>query len=156
MHESNDSAETAGFMDKARTGVTAQLRTQKDRAVDGIGSVAAAVRQSTDHLRKNHHETIAQYVDDAVGQLERFSRRLKERNVGELLGEAQQFARRNPAMFIGSAFALGLLGARFLKSSSGRNRNNAARGSIDPARDFSSASGTRDRDLSSRPSKVQL
>ena len=33
----------------------------------------------------------------------------------------QRFARRQPAVFIGSAFALGLVGARFLKSSRQQN-----------------------------------
>jgi len=34
-----------------------------------------------------------------------------------LLADVQQLARRQPAVFIGSAFELGLVGARFLKSS---------------------------------------
>jgi hypothetical protein len=33
------------------------------------------------------------------------------------VSEAEDFARRQPALFLGGAFALGLLGARFLKSS---------------------------------------
>jgi pyridoxal biosynthesis lyase PdxS len=122
MHEPNDSAGSTGLMEKVRTGTAAQLSTQKDRATDGIGNVVEAVRHSTQHLRETQHETIAQYLDQAANQIERFSVRLKERNVGELWQDAQQFARRNPAMFIGSAFALGLLGARFLKSSASRGQ----------------------------------
>jgi len=126
MEQRNDSAGTSGLMDKVRNGAAAQLSTQKDRATDGIGSVVQAVRQSTQHLRDTQHDTIAQYVDEAAGQLERFSNRLKEKNVGELLQDAQRFARRNPGVFIGSAFAIGLLSARFLKSS--RERDGYGRG----------------------------
>jgi hypothetical protein len=60
-------------------------------------------------------------VDEAANQLERVSNQLRDKDVGELMQDAQQFARRRPAVFIGSAFAIGLLGARFLKSSRDRH-----------------------------------
>jgi hypothetical protein len=88
-----------------------------------MGSVAQAVRQTTQQLRDQRHETIAHYVDEAANQLERMSQRLRNKDVGELLDDAQQFARRRPAVFIGSAFALGILGARFFKSSRERQTN---------------------------------
>jgi ElaB/YqjD/DUF883 family membrane-anchored ribosome-binding protein len=118
MERSNQPAQGAGLMDKVRQGASTQMNTQKDRATEGIGSVAQAVRQSSQQLRDQHHETIAQYIDQAAGQLERFSTRLRERRAEDLLQDAQRFARRNPALFVGSAFAAGLLAARFLKSSS--------------------------------------
>jgi hypothetical protein len=118
-------------MDRVKESAASQLGAQKDRATDGLGSVAQAVRQSTQQLRDQRHETIAQYVEQAADQLERFATRLKERNVGDLAREAQELARRRPALFIGSAFALGLLGARFLKSSNdnGYSRNTQTIGS---------------------------
>ncbi|MCA1560064.1 MAG: hypothetical protein LC753_13025 [Acidobacteria bacterium] len=109
-----------GIADRVRERASAQLTTQKERATDGLGTIAQAVRQSTQQLRNQQHETIAQYIEQAADQLERFSTRLKEKNVSELLNDAQQLARRQPALFIGGAFAVGLLGARFLKSSSDR------------------------------------
>lgn len=117
MDAGNNSIGGAGIMDRVKDGAVSQLSTQKDRASDGIGSVVQAVRQSTQQLRDQQHDTIAQYVDQAAAQLERFSKTLKEKNVTQLVDEAQRFARRNPAVFIGGAFALGLLGARFFKSS---------------------------------------
>jgi hypothetical protein len=109
-----------GILDRVREQATAQLTTQKDRATDGIGNVAQAVRQSTQQLRDQQHETIAQYVEKAADQLERFSANLRNRNVTDIVDEVQRFARRQPAVFIGSAFALGVLSARFLKSSADR------------------------------------
>ena len=110
----------AGIIGRVRNSASAQLSQQKDRATDGLGSVAQAVRQSTQQLREQQHETIAQYIEQAADQLERFSTRLREKNVSELVDDAQRFARQRPAVFVGSAFALGLIGARFLKSSSER------------------------------------
>jgi hypothetical protein len=121
MDQRNSGAGNAGLMDRVRESATTQLDAQKSRATEGIGSVAQAVRQSTQQLRDQQHETIAQYVEQAADQLERFANRLKDKNIGDLLNETQDLARRRPALFIGSAFALGLLGARFIKSSRGGN-----------------------------------
>jgi hypothetical protein len=107
-----------GIIDRVKSRAAAQLTTQKDRATDGMGSVANAVRRSTQELRDQHHETVAEYVERAADQLDRFSSRLKSKDVGELMRDAQDLARRQPMLFIGSALVLGFAGARFLKSSS--------------------------------------
>ena len=117
MEQRNHTSGGAGLVDRVKATAATQLGAQKDRATDGLGSVAQAVRQSGQQLRDQQHETIAQYIEQAGDQLERFANRLKDRNVGDLAREAQELARRRPALFIGSAFALGLLAARFLKSS---------------------------------------
>ncbi len=127
---SNTVADTAsGLMDRVRERATAQLSTQKDRATDGLGSVAQAVRQSTQHLRDNKQDAIAGYVDKAADQIDRLSAQLRNRDVGELVGEVQRYARRQPALFVGTAFAIGVIGARFLKSSS--DRKSRSRGLAD-------------------------
>src|SRR5687768_7292797 len=84
----------AGLIDRVRESATTQLDAQKSRATEGIGSVAQAVRQSTQQLRDQQHETIAQYVEQAADQLERFANRLKDKNIGDLLNETQDLARR--------------------------------------------------------------
>ena len=110
-----------GIVNRVKESATAQLTDQKDRSIDALGSVAQAVRSSTQRLRDERHDTIASYVDSAADQIESWSRRLKEKDIDELLGDVQRLARRQPAVFIGSAFALGLVGARFLKSSRPQN-----------------------------------
>jgi len=117
-------------VDRVRDKAAAQLSSQKDRATDGLGSVAQAVRQSTQQLRDQKHDTIAGYVEQAADQIEKFSQRLRDKDVGELLDDAQRLARRQPAVFIGSAFALGVIGARFLKSSSEDDRDFSRRSSV--------------------------
>lgn len=111
-----------GIVGRVRESATAQFSRQKERATDGLGSVAQAVRQSTQQLREQKHDTIAQYVEQAADQLDRLSTRLKDKNVEELVQDAQRFARQRPALFIGSAFAIGLVGARFFKSSADASR----------------------------------
>ena len=106
------------IVDRVRGQAAAQLNTQKNKATDGLGSMVHAVRGTTERLRQENHDTVARYVEQAADQIERFSTRLKDKDVGELMNDAQRLARRQPALFVGGAFAVGLLGARFLKSSS--------------------------------------
>lgn len=108
----------SGVMDRVKESATAQLSSQKERATDGLGSIATAVRRSSEPLRENKQDFIAEYVEKAADQIEQFSSRLRERDINELVDDAQQFARRRPALFIGAAFAVGVAAARFLKSSS--------------------------------------
>jgi len=124
-HSNTNSSEPvteSSIVGRVRQRAAAQLSTQKERATDGLGTVAQAVRQSAQHLRENRQDAIAQYVEKAGDQIDRLSTQLRNRDVGELVNEVQRFARRQPALFVGSAFAIGVIGARFLKSSSNNNR----------------------------------
>lgn len=146
MNESNSATGGGGLMERVRQGATTQLSTQKNKATDGLGSIAQAVRQTTDQLRSQQHDTIARYVDEAASQLQRASDRLRQKDVGELLHDAQRFAQRRPAVFIGSAFAIGLLGARFFKSSRDRQADVTGRNSYGTP-----SGGYTDRSASGRP-----
>lgn len=116
-NSTNTASGAHGMMDRVRESATSQLSSQKNRATDGLGSLAQAVRQSTETLRNNQQDTIAQYVEQAADGIEQFASRLRDRDVNELMRDARTFARRQPALFIGVAFAAGVVAARFLKSS---------------------------------------
>jgi hypothetical protein len=106
-----------GIAQKFRDQANARLSSQKDRALAGVSGVTQAIRQTTQTLRDQRHDVVAGYVEKVAGQVDRLAQGLRQKDVGELLDDAQRLARRQPALFVGSAFALGLLGARFLKSS---------------------------------------
>jgi len=106
-----------GLIDQVRDRASAQLTTQKNRATDGLGSLAQLARDSTQSLRDTQHDVAAEYVSRAAEKIDRVSARLRELEVGDLYREAEQFARRRPAVFMGAAFALGIVAVRFLKSS---------------------------------------
>ncbi len=60
--------------------------------------------------------TTAKYSESVASQVEQFSRYLEKKDLRDVANDVERFARRNPAVFLGGAFALGLLAARFLKS----------------------------------------
>jgi hypothetical protein len=106
--------------DAAKQQATSRLEGQKERAVGGLGTAAHAIRQVGQQLREQEQPAVAQYADKAAEQVERFSGYLRQKDVDQLIREAEGFARRQPTVFLGGAFALGLLAARFLKSSGRR------------------------------------
>lgn len=96
---------------------TSRLEQGKEQAVESLGTVASAVRQTGGQLRKQDHNGVAEYVERAAGRIEEFGAYLGNRSLNELVADAESFARREPTLFVGGSFLLGLFGARFLKSS---------------------------------------
>jgi len=105
-------------VDQARQQVKSKLGDQKDRATEGLGQVAQALRETGQQLRGHQQESIGQYAEMAADQVERFSGYLRGQDINQLLGEVESLARRQPALFVGGAFMLGFFLSRFLKSSS--------------------------------------
>jgi|GEM_PF-2787584 len=102
---------------------TTQANTQKEQASQSLSTVAQAVRQASGHLRENQQSPIAGYVDMAATQIENAANYLRDHEIPEILNETQRIAQRQPVLFLAGAFALGMLGARFLKSSAPASTN---------------------------------
>jgi hypothetical protein len=103
--------------EQAKQTATSQIAVRKDQAAQGLSAVSSSMRQMGDNLRQNDQTSgYAQYVDQAAEQVDRFSGYLQDRDPRQIMSEAENWARRNPALVLGGAFALGLLTSRFLKS----------------------------------------
>ena len=115
--------EKAGeVFDQARAQATTLLEVQKERAVDGLDAVIHAAHQTGQQLREDGQETVARYADQAAQGAERLAGYLRGHEVGAMVDDAEDFARRQPQLFLAAGLALGLVAARFLKSSA-RYRN---------------------------------
>lgn len=95
---------------------------QKSNLAAGIGSVADSIRQIGEDIggkadNKQIASLVDKYGDTLAGQVEKFSSYIEDKELKELVRDVETFARRNPALFVGGAFLLGVLAARFLKSS---------------------------------------
>ncbi len=105
------------FVDQARGQVSQQLDSQKARAADSLGSVARALRSTSEHLRTQQQEPIAGATEQAAQVVENVAGYLRDARIEDLAAGGEDFARRQPALFLGGAFALGFMAVRFLKSS---------------------------------------
>ncbi|MEO6202020.1 MAG: hypothetical protein ABIU05_06845 [Nitrospirales bacterium] len=102
---------------QAQEKVKRKVEDQKTRGVKEIVGIVEAIRHAGQHLRGRQKDVIAHYTDRAADNIDRAIQYVELRDVSELLKEAQCLARRHPEAFWGGAFMLGLLAARFLKSS---------------------------------------
>src|SRR5215207_5306688 len=105
------------LVDTARQQATSQLGTQQQRLAGTLTTVATALHQASREMRNQDEGPIADYVDSAASQVEQFANTLREQNLEQLMNTTAQFARRQPALFLGAAFALGFAATRFIKSS---------------------------------------
>ena len=110
---------TAGITQTLRDSTYRSIEDQKSRASETLGSLAGAVRGMTQPLREGGQPQMADYVNKAADGIERWASELRQQDLEDAVRAVGQFARRQPAMFLGLAFGAGLVAARFLKSSGG-------------------------------------
>lgn len=109
--------EKAGeVMGQARGQIVTQLAEKKGVAAEGLSNISLALRQASMSLQGQNQEKVGHYAETAAEQLERFGDYLQEQDVEQIIDNVQDYARRNPALILGSTFALGFLAARFLKN----------------------------------------
>jgi len=104
-------------LDKAKDTVKSQLGAQKDKAVGTLGSFTDALHQTGQQLRQSGQGVFGDYADNLAGQIDRAVSYLRENDVDDLTAQIEDAARKQPALFMGGAFVLGVALARFLKSS---------------------------------------
>ena len=93
---------------------------QKKAGAQQVRGIAQAVRTAADGLEGEIPQA-AEYVRRAAQQIESISDALERRDVGELVGQFQDFARRHPTAFLGATVIAGFALVRFLKTSGGRS-----------------------------------
>jgi len=118
-------------VDQAKQQTTSLLAARKDQATDTLYTVAHALRQTGQQLRAQEQAPVAGLADQVATRVESVSGYLQGRDVRQLVGDTEDFARQRPAVFVGGALALGVLAARFLKSS--RRRATTPAGQTIPA-----------------------
>ncbi|MBA3451163.1 MAG: hypothetical protein H0T18_08120 [Chloroflexia bacterium] len=102
----------------AREQATSQVTTQKERAAGMLGALGTALQDTGRQVREQDDTAMADYIDMAAEQVEQLASMLKEQDISQLIDTAQQFARRQPMMFVAAAIAVGFIGTRFMKSTS--------------------------------------
>jgi hypothetical protein len=109
--------QASAFADQAKTEAKSSLQAQKDVAAQELHGVAEALRKTGSNLREQDQTMFADYSNRLADGVERASNYLENHSLDDFVYEVEDFARRKPELFIGGAFTLGLLAARFLKSS---------------------------------------
>jgi hypothetical protein len=121
-NQAKEKAHDAAGQAKEKAG--AQLRSQVDQrstdAGDRVSGLAADVRGVGETLREQGKDQPAKLAEQAADRAERLGRYLKESDADRILGDVEDFGRRQPWAVIAGGIAVGLVASRFLKASSTR------------------------------------
>lgn len=93
---------------------------QKSAGADYIGNVAEVVRRAS-HEFDGQLPQAGHYIRQAAAQINNVSDALRTRDIGQLAGDVQEFARKQPAAFFGAAVLAGFAAVRFFKSAPERS-----------------------------------
>lgn len=105
------------------------LETAKEEAAGRADKMANAVDTLAREFRDNDESWLGDKAASLAATLRRTGQNVQERRIDELADDVRQWS-KNPAVFLGGAFALGLVAGRFLKSSA--RQKNAYQGHRQP------------------------
>lgn len=108
-------AEPSQLWDDARATVRAVADEKQRSTATDIAQFARALRDASRSIPEGG--PVGVMAAHSADTLERFSETLRNKDLDGLLREVQDFARSQPAMFLGMAVAAGFLATRFLRSS---------------------------------------
>jgi hypothetical protein len=97
----------------------------KENAAERVRKLGNAVRKIGEHMRIEEQMYIAERANDAASRLDRVADYLADAELGTLLTDAEDIARRKPAWVYGGTFIVGLAAARFFKSGVGAGDGSA-------------------------------
>jgi hypothetical protein len=109
-------SEAAG---EARGRLREQVDERSTKLGDQVGSTASDLRTVGEELRKQGKDTPAKLADQAAERSERVGRYLSQSDADRILGDVEDFARRQPWAVVAGGIALGFAASRILKASSG-------------------------------------
>lgn len=103
---------------------------RKDAAAERVGGVARALADMASNLEERGQGTEARFTRQAADGLSQLARATQGKEVGDIVAAVEDFGRRQPALLLTGAVAVGFALSRFLKSSPDRHRA-GARADID-------------------------
>lgn len=110
------------LVEVTRSAAEALLQDQKQRAAAHVKGLAEAVRSAAQCLERSESWGLGSHADRAARQIEQLSQLIGQRSWSEIVAETQNFARRQPWVFLGVAAAAGFVAGRILAVPADRQR----------------------------------
>lgn len=92
------------------------LARQRDAAAAEVGHVSAAIREAAERLNRDQMAGLSEYAESAANGIERVSKYLTEKDLHDVAGDVEQFAHRQPALFLGGMAVAGFVIGRFVRA----------------------------------------
>ena len=94
----------------------------KDQAAEGITQVADSIRRVSLDMEGSQPQ-IAEVAQTAADQAERVANYLQQTDAREIVRTVEDVARRQPLLFLGGAFLLGMAATRLIKAAGGQDQD---------------------------------
>ena len=108
------STPSTSTIDAATNALTGALEGRKNAAADAVRGFARTVHRSGEQF-EGQQDWIASAVQRGAAELDDFADTLGRQSIGDLAGQVQTFAKRQPILFLSAAFAAGFGLARLGK-----------------------------------------
>jgi ElaB/YqjD/DUF883 family membrane-anchored ribosome-binding protein len=99
---------------------------QKNFLAEQMSGIAAAMEKVGGELEQGDQAQIGSLAKTIGSSVRKFSEDIKDRDLGEVAGMAEEFGRKQPFAFLGVAAIAGLAASRFLTASSHRYHGKSA------------------------------
>jgi len=100
---------------------------QRDRVVESLTALATALKKTSENLIKdaegstqegNAAMALGPFVEEAADRVTQSANFLRDQDMSGLMREAQTLAKKQPLLFLGAMFGVGIAGARMFKGMS--------------------------------------
>jgi hypothetical protein len=92
--------------------------TGREQVAEGLTTLASSIRRASSDIQ-GEQPALANVTDTAAEQTDRIARYLQQTDAREMVRNVEDLARKQPLLFLGGAFILGLAASRLLKAATG-------------------------------------
>jgi ElaB/YqjD/DUF883 family membrane-anchored ribosome-binding protein len=124
--QAKEKAQEAAGQAKGR--VREQVDQRSTEAGQQVATTAGDLRSVSEELRKQGKDTPARLAEQAADRTERLGGYLTESDADRILGDVEDFARKQPWAVVAGGLALGFAASRLLKASSSQRYEQRANG----------------------------
>jgi hypothetical protein len=107
--------EVSGLGGTIKQGLSDQVEQQKNGIADRIGAIAERAQRTADDLSKDE-AWLGNMLGRGARELQTIAGDIRNNDIGSIVGSAEVFARRQPALFMGAAVALGFALTRVIRA----------------------------------------
>jgi ElaB/YqjD/DUF883 family membrane-anchored ribosome-binding protein len=126
MNQATEQAQEAAGQAKNR--LREQVDQRSTRAGETVSSAAQDARTVGEELRKQGKDQPARLADQAAERAERLGSYLQQSDADRILRDVEDFGRKQPWAIAAAGLALGFVGSRFLRASSGERYRTSTSG----------------------------
>lgn len=128
--------------EQARGKLRDEVDTRSTEVGQQVSGTSEAIREAANQLRQKGQDGPARATEQAAEKMEQAGRWLTESDADRILGDVEDFARRQPWAVLAGGLVVGFAASRFLKSSSQQRYSSRPPVDTSPrARELSASNG---------------